>query len=80
MLEQLYVIKFLPKDPNGRKETRCRLKAAYGDEAMKQTQVLWWLPEAHRGRKDLSDSLPPRQPPEIRNNQIQVHRLERDPR
>jgi DNA-binding MltR family transcriptional regulator len=41
MLEQRYVIKFLLKEQNGLKEIHCRLKAVYGNGAMKQTQVCW---------------------------------------
>jgi DNA-binding MltR family transcriptional regulator len=36
MLEQRYVIKFLVKEQKDLKEIHCRLKAVYGDGAMKQ--------------------------------------------
>jgi hypothetical protein len=36
ILEQCYVIKFLVRKQNGQKEIHLRLKAVYGDEAMKQ--------------------------------------------
>jgi hypothetical protein len=39
MLEQRYVIKFLVKEQNFPKEIHHRLKAVYGNRAMKRIQV-----------------------------------------
>jgi hypothetical protein len=55
ILEQRYVIKFLVKGQSDPKEIHRRLKAVYGDGAMKRTQICWWVSGTQRGREDVSD-------------------------
>jgi hypothetical protein len=62
MLEQRYVIKFLVKEQNSPKKIHRRLKAVYGDGAMKWARVYSFMSEVQRWREDLSDSHHPRQP------------------
>jgi hypothetical protein len=46
----------LVKKQNDLKEIHRRLKDAYGDGAMKWTQVYWWVSEIQRGREDMFNS------------------------
>jgi hypothetical protein len=45
------------KEQKGSKEIHRKLKTIYGDGAMKQMKIHWWMSEVQREYEDTSDSL-----------------------
>jgi histone-lysine N-methyltransferase SETMAR len=79
MLEQRHVIRFLLKDHVPPALIPGRLSKVYGEDAMKKTQVFYWVAEIRGGREDLSDERRPGRPPDVGIDTILAHRLEKDP-
>jgi hypothetical protein len=55
MLKQRYIIKILVKGQVPAPEIIAKLQQHYGDNALKRTQVYFWIGEVRRGRENLSD-------------------------
>jgi hypothetical protein len=53
VLEQRHVIRFLLKDSVAPKGIPGRLSKVCGEEAVKKTQVFYWVKKIRRWRKDL---------------------------
>jgi hypothetical protein len=79
MVEQRHVIRFLIKEGIQPKEIPGRLSNVYGEEAMKKTQVFFWVAEVRRRRENLSDEERPGRSATPGFDEILAHRLARDP-
>jgi hypothetical protein len=55
MLDQRHILRFLLKEGNRLINILSRLQDVFGERAMKQTQVCFWIIEMRRGGEDLSD-------------------------
>jgi hypothetical protein len=78
-LEQRHVICFLLREGLAPTQIPERLSKAYGADAMKRTQVFYWIRDIHSGREDLSDQPRLGRPPQIGLDTILALKLELDP-
>jgi hypothetical protein len=78
-LELRCVIRFLLKDGFLPKEIRDRLNRVYGEDAMKKSQVFFWVEGVRRGREDLRDPKRPGRPSTVDFDSILAHKLEINP-
>jgi hypothetical protein len=79
MLKHRPIIRFLLKEGVAPKDIPAGLSERSGEDAMKKSQVFYWISEACRGRENISGEQRPGRPPEVGLDTILIHRLEMNP-